>query len=125
MRTFNRAGRATGLATAILLVTAVVAQAHPLGSPGQGASAFAPQRAAIHHPLPATATAETGTLRHIGRVSGTESLPFYPGAIPESTPPSTGFDWADAALGAGIATLALTLALLAGVRIRGRRLAHP
>jgi hypothetical protein len=113
--------RIAALAAAILAVAAPAVQAKELPA------APAPQRvlgvAVIHHPPQQTLPVTPTPLRHIGRISGTETLRFYPPATAQqpAAVSDTGFQWGDAGIGAAAAAGLLGLGLLAGRGIRQRR----
>jgi hypothetical protein len=112
--------RIAGLATAILVAAAPGVQAKELPA------ALVPPHelgaAVIHHPPQPGARSP---LRHPGRISGTETLHFYPPATaPHAAAAAgtdTGFGWRDAGVGAAAATGLIGLGLLAGRGARQRR----
>ena len=128
MRTTSRLFRTVVVAAGLMAVSATAAQAMPLG-PANVTDRDPLGFTAAHHQLPVVSHSSGGpvVLHRSGFVLGHQLQT----AAPVITPPvaaqsvDNGFDWADAAIGALVASVVLILAAVAATIVRPRQTVQP
>jgi hypothetical protein len=124
MRTTSRLFRTVVVAAGLMAVSATAAQALPLG-PANVSDRDPLGFAAAHHQLPVVSQSSGGpvVLHRSGFVLG-HQLQTAPPVIAQPVAARSvdnGFDWADAAIGALVASVVLILAAVAATVVRPRQ----